>query len=89
MWEAVIKYALGKLALPQAPSEYLPRQRAAHQIADLALDEPALIHLANLPLLHRDPFDRILVAQALQHGMTLVTVDEEVRRYSVPLLPLS
>jgi len=87
VWEAVIKYALGKLPLPEAPAEYLPRQRAAHQIANLALDELAMIHLAKLPTLHRDPFDRILIAQTLQHGMTLVTVDEVVRAYPVPLLP--
>lgn len=42
-----------------------------------------------LPALHRDPFDRILVAQALEHGLTLVTVDEAVRAYPVPLLPVS
>src|SRR4051812_39138260 len=85
VWEAVIKYALGKLPLPETPAEYLPRQRAAHQIANLALDELAMIHLAKLPPLHRDPFDRILIAQTLQHGMNLVTVDELVRAYPVPL----
>ncbi len=87
MWEAVINYAIGKLPLPEPPAEYLPRQRAAHQIANLALDEPELILLAGLPHLHRDPFDRILIVQALHHEMTLVTVDDAVRAYSVPLLP--
>ena len=89
VWEAVIKYALGKLPLPAPPAEYLPRQRAAHQITSLALDEGALSELANLPTLHRDPFDRILIAQALQHGMTLVSVDDEVLAYPVALLPLN
>src|SRR5262249_47176729 len=79
--EAVIKHALGKLPLPASPAEYLPRQRAAHQIADLALDESALIHLERLPPLHRDPFDRILIAQSLQHGLTLVSVDDVVKAY--------
>jgi PIN domain nuclease of toxin-antitoxin system len=87
VWEAVIKFALGKLPLPEAPAEYLPRQCVAHQIANLALDELAMVHLAKLPPLHRDPFDRILIAQTLQHDMTLVTVDEAVRAYPVPLLP--
>src|SRR5438105_6180196 len=87
VWEAVIKYALGKLPLPEAPAEYLPRQREAHQIASLPIEEAALAHLASLPPLHRDPFDRILIAQALQHGLTVVTVDGEVRAYPVPLLP--
>ncbi len=87
VWEAVIKHALGKLPLPDAPAEYLPRQRQAHRIASLPIDEAALPHLANLPPLHRDPFDRLLIAQALQHGMRLATVDNAVRAYPVPLLP--
>ena len=87
VWEAVIKYALGKLPLPEAPAEYLPRQREAHRIATLPIEEAALAHLASLPPLHRDPFDRILIAQALQHSLKLATVDDAVRAYSVPLLP--
>jgi PIN domain nuclease of toxin-antitoxin system len=87
VWEAVIKYALGKLPFPEAPAGYLPRQREAHQIATLPIEEAGLVHLAGLPQLHRDPFDRLLIAQALQHGLTLVTVDDAVRAYPVPLLP--
>jgi PIN domain nuclease of toxin-antitoxin system len=45
-----------------------------------------MTHLAGLPALHRDPFDRLLIAQALQHGLTLVTVDSEVLAYPVPRL---
>jgi len=86
VWEAVIKYSLGKLPLPEAPAEYLPRQREAHRIATLPVEEAALMHLARLPPLHRDPFDRILIAQALQHGLTLVTVDGAVGAYPVLLL---
>jgi PIN domain nuclease of toxin-antitoxin system len=59
----------------------------AHQIACLSIDENVFTHLARLPALHRDPFDRILVAQALQHGLTLVTVDDAVRAYPVTALP--
>ena len=87
VWEVVIKHGLGKLSLPEAPATYLPRRRETHRITSLLVDEVALVHLSKLPLLHRDPFDRILVAQALQHGLTLVTVDEAVRAYSVPCLP--
>jgi PIN domain nuclease of toxin-antitoxin system len=87
VWEAVIKYALGKLPLPEVPATYLPRQRAAHHIRTLPIEEAALAHLASLAPLHRDPFDRILIAQALQHGLTLATVDDAIRAYSVPLLP--
>ena len=46
-------------------------------------------YLAGLPQIHRDPFDRLLVAQALQHGLTVATVDPDVGTYPVPLLPMS
>ncbi len=87
VWEAVIKHALGKLPLPAGPAEYLPRQREAHRFASLPIDESAMIHLAALPPIHRDPFDRILIAQAIQHGLTLATVDPVIQRYAVSLLP--
>jgi PIN domain nuclease of toxin-antitoxin system len=86
IWEAVIKHRLGKLPLPAPPAEYLPQQRNAHGIATLPVDEGAIIHLAGLPALHRDPFDRLLIAQALQHGLTIVTADAEVLAYRVPRL---
>src|SRR6266699_2545135 len=86
VWEAVIKYALGKLPLPEAPAEYLPRQREAHRIAPLPVEEAALVHLAGLAPLHRDPFDRMLIAQTLHHGLKIATVDDSVRAYAVPLL---
>src|SRR5206468_7311776 len=62
VWEAVIKYGLGKLPLPAPPEDYLPRQRELHRMASLPIEEGCWTHLAKLPLLHRDPFDRILVA---------------------------
>lgn len=89
VWEAVIKHGLGKLPLPAPPAEYLPRQREAHGIAALPIDEGAMTHLAGLPAWHRDPFDRLLIAQALQHGLRVVTVDPEIAAYSVARLPLS
>ena len=63
--------------------EFVPTQRAALRIEPLAIGEEAVLLLARLPDLHRDPFDRILVAQALAGGLTLVTPDEIIRRYPV------
>jgi PIN domain nuclease of toxin-antitoxin system len=83
VWEAVIKHSLGKLSLPRTPAEYLPQQRAAHGIAALPVDEAAMCHLAGLAAFHRDPFDRLLIAQAMQHELTLVTVDAEIAAYPV------
>src|SRR5437660_138346 len=75
VWEAVVKYGLGKLPLPAPPEEYLPRQRRRHGIGSLPVEEATFAHLAKLPLLHRDPFDRILIAQALHHVLTIAAVD--------------
>jgi len=86
LWEAIIKHRLGKLPLPQPPEVYLPTQRERHQISSLSLDEASVSQLVNLPPIHRDPFDRMLICQAMQHGLTIVTVDDVVGKYSVPVL---
>jgi PIN domain nuclease of toxin-antitoxin system len=65
VWETIVKYQLGKLPLPEHPGIYLPKQRDLHQIISLALDESSVVQLAKLPPLHRDPFDRMLICQAL------------------------
>ncbi len=87
VWEAVIKYALGKLPLPAPPHSFMPQRRVTYGFSTLPVDEAAMPHLAGLPPLHRDPFDRILVAQALQYGMTIATVDAAVTAHPVPVLP--
>jgi PIN domain nuclease of toxin-antitoxin system len=86
LWETIVKYDLGKLSLPARPEAYIPEQRNLHRISSLLLDESSVKRLANLPLLHRDPFDRMLVCQALAHDLTLVTVDPAVRAYPVDCL---
>ncbi len=86
VWEAIVKYQLGKLPLPEHPETYLPKQRDIHQIVSLALDESSVAQLAKLPPLHRDPFDRMLICQALQNGMTIATVDGAIRAYSVSVM---
>ena len=87
VWEAVIKLQLGKLPLPTPPADYLPRQRSAHGIASLPIEEGAMADLASLPPLHRDPFDRLLIAQAIQHRLSIATVDPAISTYPVALLP--
>jgi PIN domain nuclease of toxin-antitoxin system len=86
VWESIVKYQLGKLPLPEPPETYLPKQRELHQIASLALDESSVAQLAKLPPLHRDPFDRMLICQALQNGLIIATVDAAVRAYSVSFI---
>lgn len=84
--EIAIKASLGKLSLPESPSQYIPTYRERHQIDSLAFEEPAALSLGKLPLLHRDPFDRMLVAQALTHGMLMVTPDPLIAAYPVRTL---
>jgi PIN domain nuclease of toxin-antitoxin system len=57
--------------------------RDRHQISSLPLDEASVVHLAGLPPLHRDPFDRMLICQAIQHDFTIVTVDNAITQYPV------
>ncbi|HEY9622964.1 MAG TPA: type II toxin-antitoxin system VapC family toxin [Crinalium sp.] len=86
IWESIVKYQLGKLPLPESPETYLPRQRDLHQISSLTLDESSVVQLAKLPPLHRDPFDRMLICQALQNSLTIATADAVVRAYPVSIL---
>ena len=87
VWEAIIKQQLNKLPLPESAATYLPKCRRQHFIQSLFVDEASVARLAELPDLHRDPFDRIIISQALQHGLTIVTSDAVMRAYAVPLIP--
>jgi len=82
-WEILVKHQLGRLPLPELPSSYIPKQRKRHGISSLALRERAMTHLPKLPLHHKDPFDRMLVCQSLEHGLFLVTSDPFLRAYPV------
>ncbi|MFM7129645.1 MAG: type II toxin-antitoxin system VapC family toxin [bacterium] len=86
VWESIIKYNLGKLPLASPPADYLMQQRELHQIQSLPVTEEVLFQLAKLPLLHRDPFDRMMIAQALHHGLTLVTLDNAIKAYPIPFI---
>jgi PIN domain nuclease of toxin-antitoxin system len=86
VWEMVMKHKIGKLPLPAPADEYIESRRVAHRIAALPLDAGAVSHLLSLPDHHRDPFDRMLICQALQHDLTIVTSDEMIRQYPVSVL---
>jgi PIN domain nuclease of toxin-antitoxin system len=86
VWEITVKYQLGKLPLPQHPRHYIPQKRTQHQIESLSLHEEAIQHLANLPEIHRDPFDRMLICQAVEEGMVLLTPDPLIQQYPVKVI---
>lgn len=83
VWETIIKYKLGKLPLPESPGIYLPKQRKKHEIAILNVDEASVIQLSSLPPIHNDPFDRLLICQALQFNLIIMTVDDKIQKYSL------
>jgi PIN domain nuclease of toxin-antitoxin system len=85
-WEIALKHALGKLPLPEQPMLLIPEMRTRYRIEPLPLDENAALAVAQLPTLHRDPFDRMLICQAIMGGLTLVTPDPLIRQYAVPTL---
>lgn len=85
-WEIVVKNILGKLPLPAPAASYVSNQRSRHRIDTLPLTESSVVHLQKLPQLHRDPFDRMLICQCLEHGLRLVTSDAQVVAYPVPTL---
>jgi len=86
VWEILVKSEKGKLALPVPADRYIRDQREEHGISSLGLEEAALSRLLELPSHHRDPFDRMLICQALHHDLALATVDEHVTRYPVRIL---
>ena len=86
LWEAIIKHRLGRLPLPQPPESYLPLQGERHLISSLPLNEASVGRLAKLPSLHRDPFDHMLICQAMEHDLIIATVDDAIRAYPVRVL---
>ena len=86
VWEIGIKYSIGKLALPVAPSLFIPKERKNHLISRLELIEADTFHLENLPFIHKDPFDRMLVCQAIERSLTILTPDPLIRKYPIRTL---
>lgn len=81
VWEIVIKHWLGRLFLKQPPGQYIVGQRRLHRIDSLEIDEQTVLHIGKLPGIHRDPLDRLLVAQAIIHECLILTPDPLIRRY--------
>ena len=82
-WEIAIKVSLGKLRIDGALDRFLPEQIAANGFRALAIDLKHGARVATLPFYHRDPFDRLLVAQALEEELAMVTADPVVAKYGV------
>lgn len=85
-WEVAIKSALGRLALPGPAAEVLPAALAENDFTPLPISVEHALRVAELPRLHADPFDRILIAQAIAETLTIVTADAVFASYPVSIL---
>lgn len=86
-WEIAIKHALGKLTTPEPPDVFVPRLMAQLGITPLPVLHRHALHVATLPPRHRDPFDRLLVAQAQLEELPILTADPAFGLYEVDLIP--
>jgi PIN domain nuclease of toxin-antitoxin system len=85
-WEIAIKIQLGRLDLPDDPKRYVPDRMRAIGAEPLPIEHNHALAVSDLPPLHRDPFDRMLVAQARVLRLTVVTADVQIARYEVETL---
>ena len=77
------KYKIGKLPLPEQPSHFIPKQRKAMSINPMPLTESDCRIYQDLPLHHRDPFDRTLISQAISQDCLILSPDPLLRKYDV------
>jgi PIN domain nuclease of toxin-antitoxin system len=82
-WEMAIKLSLGKLKLPDAIERFIPEQLAANGFSQLQIDFRHVVRVAGLAFHHRDPFDRLLVAQAIEEKLPVITSDPLFTKYGV------
>ena len=82
-WEIAIKHALGKLKLPGAPADLVPEWMTRTGVTPLAVLHRHALYVASLPPHHRDPFDRLLVAQAQIEDLAVLTADRQFDHYAV------
>lgn len=85
-WEIAIKAALRKLNLPKPPNILIPEAMTRFGVQALAISHLHALDVSELPNHHKDPFDRLLIAQARREGMILMTADQDCRKYPVQIL---
>ena len=86
IWEILIKVQTGKLNLPTPAGKYLIRKLAENGIEVLPISVDHLLALERLPVHHRDPFDRMLIAQSMEENIPVITADQIFSRYSIEVI---
>ncbi len=85
-WEIAVKASLGRVVLPEDPERFIPRQLAANAFQTLPLQLRHALRVYGLPDLHRDPFDRMLIAQAMAEGLAILSGDTQFSGYPVKVV---
>jgi PIN domain nuclease of toxin-antitoxin system len=80
-WEVAVAHGLGRITLQVSPDQLVTSQRTLHGINPLALTEVEAVGVFSLPRIHKDPFDRMLICQAMSNGLILLTPDHLIRQY--------
>lgn len=88
-WEIVVKYATGRLPLPEPPARFLPTRMRLLLVTPVPIDHAHAYGVGELPMHHRDPFDRLLIAQARALDVPIVTVDRAFLAYDVDVRLIS
>jgi PIN domain nuclease of toxin-antitoxin system len=88
-WEIAIKWRLGKLELPEPPSTYVPSRMMSSGVVALPVSHAHAVAVADLPLHHADPFDRLLIVQAMAEQAAIVSADAALAPYDVEVVPAS
>jgi PIN domain nuclease of toxin-antitoxin system len=86
IWEMLIKVQSDKLSLPQPAGPYILRKMAENAIEVLPISIDHLLALERLPMHHRDPFDRMVIAQGIEEGWPIITADRAFKRYPVRVI---
>jgi PIN domain nuclease of toxin-antitoxin system len=86
MWEILIKVQAGKLPLPEPAGPYLVKKLVQNQIEVLPITMDHALGIESLPFHHRDPFDRVLIAQSIEQGWPIITADPWFARYAVDVI---
>ena len=85
-WEFAIKHALGRFDLPESPTVYVPSRIASAGLTAIPVEHPHALQAGALPLIHRDPFDRLLIAQSRELGIPLMSSDSVFDEYDVEVV---
>jgi PIN domain nuclease of toxin-antitoxin system len=86
IWEVLIKVRIGKLPLPIPAGEYLTSQMSTNGVSVLSVKLDHVLQIENLPMHHRDPFDRILIAQSMEEDWPVITSDPVFKKYPVRVI---